>query len=132
MSVTSIIVKFDIEGGHRWPDAPEGFEHLREHHHHIFHFECYIPVKQSNRELEFLEVRNTLIEIVEDGFGRPCDFEDMSCEVLAQLLFTIVEKKYEVRPVKVVVMEDAFVGAELSDVEGLVDLKAYLKGGLTK
>ena len=132
MSVTSIVVKFDLEGGHHWPEAPKDFKHLKVHHHHIFHFECYIPVGQDNRELEFLVVRRELMTIMKDAQGSPCDFEDMSCETIAKLLAVIIEKKYGVRATRIVVMEDAFVGAELYDAEGVINLKSYLTGGLKK
>ena len=110
----SIVVKFDIEGYHKWPTAPEVYKELRSKHGHIFHFECFIPVKGANRDLEFLAVRRELREAIVVSYGKePTDFRGMSCEHLADSIVCTVKNKYGILPTRVVVMEDLFVGAEL-------------------
>lgn len=121
MRQTNIIVKFDIEGEHAWPEAPEEYRFLASRHRHIFHFEVHIPVTES-RQLEFLDVRRELLATVKASYGyirsergglEPCDFRGMSCEQLAESVSRSVQNKYKVWPYKVIVMEDAFVGAEI-------------------
>lgn len=110
----SIIVKFDLEGGHQWSGAPEEFRPLRSFHKHIFHFEAYIPVDDPNRQIEFLKARLELRKAVIASYGaEPCDFWHMSCEMLAESLARLIKNKYGVEPTRVVVMEDVFVGAEI-------------------
>jgi 6-pyruvoyl-tetrahydropterin synthase len=107
-------VKFDLEGYHRWPGAPEEYKRLGSEHGHTFHFEIHIPVEHVNRELEFLDVRRTLVQIVRTSYkGEPCDFRGMSCEMIAQSVWRSVENCYGYPPIRIAVYEDVFVGAEL-------------------
>ena len=110
---TNIIVKFDIEGFHKWPGPPDEYKRLGSEHGHVFHFEVHIPVTKS-RQLEFLSVRRILMRIVKSSYGaEPSDFRGMSCEQLAESLWRSVENQYGVAPTRVAVYEDQFVGAEL-------------------
>lgn len=115
---TNIIVKFDLEGTHSWPNAPNKYIELRAVHGHIFHFEVHIPVREGDRELEFLEARRLLMEAVIRSYSRRsggvrCDFRNYSCEMIAKSLGVTTLNILGVTPAKVVVMEDAFVGAEV-------------------
>lgn len=113
MMKTNIVVKFDLEGRHCWPDAPDMYRLLRSRHSHIFHFEVHIPVTES-RQLEFLDVRRELIRVMLTSYGNePCDFRGRSCEQLCLSVWRSVENVYKVTPDKVVVMEDSFVGSEV-------------------
>ena len=105
-----IIIKWDASGMHRWPNAPDIYRFLASNHHHIFHFECEIPVARS-RQLEFLDVRSKMIQLLEDRYGG--DFETLSCEQLANIIGGMVYELFGVTPRKVSVYEDAFVGASI-------------------
>lgn len=108
-----IVVKFDLEGSHAWPDAPDEFKELRSRHSHIFRFECVIPVSQANRGLEFLKVRRELRDSVRSSFkGEPCDFRSNSCEMMAEHVARTIKAKYGVDASRVRVCEDVFVGGE--------------------
>lgn len=112
MNKSFIIVKWDLEGVHYWPDAPNEYVVLRERHGHIFHFEVQIPVSTS-RQLEFLEVRRALMDATTYHYGgEPCDFRDSSCEDLASAILDFVEDIYGCDAVARV-FEDLFVGAEV-------------------
>jgi len=112
MKETFIIVKFDLEGSHNWPNAPDEYAMLRNRHGHIFHFEVQIPVDAS-RQIEFLEARRKLMRAIIDSYGsEPCDFEGMSCEDLANVLISWVRVLYVCGAIAKV-SEDAFVGAEV-------------------
>ncbi len=112
MSETSIIVKFDLEGSHCWPDAPNQYADLRSKHGHIFHFEAQIPITTS-RQLEFLEIRRILMMVIVNSYGlEPCNFGDMSCEDLANVVIAYISHLYNCGAI-VRVFEDAFVGAEV-------------------
>lgn len=110
----AIIVSFDIEGVHRWPNAPDKYLLLRNPHSHIFHFDCEIPVTDYDREFEFLDVRRELIRAIRVSYGssEPCDFRSMSCEELCVAVINTISNIYGARPnIAVAVREDAFVGA---------------------
>lgn len=110
---TNIIVKFDLEGEHAWPDPPAKYKFLASRHHHIFHFEAHIPIEES-RQLEFLDVRRELMRIIKASYGaEPCDFRGMSCEDLAKSLWRSVINRYKIEPARVAVYEDCFVGSEV-------------------
>ena len=107
---TSIIVKWDQEGSHNWPNAPPLYTFLASPHHHIFHFEVHIPVGGENRELEFLDVRQQLVKLYSAGCY---NFYNRSCEMIARELADAIRVTWNVWPTKVVVMEDMFCGAEV-------------------
>ena len=110
---TNIIVKWDLEGTHCWPNAPDEFAILRSPHSHIFRFVVHIPVTNS-RQLEFLKVRRKLVRAVKDEYGDiVCEFGNNSCEDLAYSLAGRVFDLYDVHPSRVAVFEDTFVGAEV-------------------
>lgn len=116
---TNIIAKFDLEGFHHWPGAPDtqvAYDLLRSEHGHIFHFEVYVRVTAADRQIEFLEFRRQLVELVSKEFncdGGLHDFGHRSCEMLAYEIRNIVFCQWKTIPSKVVVMEDQFVGAEV-------------------
>lgn len=112
MSETFIIVKFNIEGTHRWPNAPDKYAILRNRHGHIFRFEVQIPITTS-RQIEFLEARRRLMRAIKDSYGHEsCDFGGMSCEDLARIVITHVSGIYGCGAIARV-FEDEFVGAEV-------------------
>ncbi len=112
MNKSFIIVKWDLEGTHYWPDAPNEYTILRSPHGHIFHFEVQIPVTTS-RQIEFLAFRRRLM----NAYGtEPCDFESKSCEDLANHLIDYVRYSYNCGAIARV-FEDAFVGAEVERLD---------------
>lgn len=112
MNETFVVVKFDLEGSHYWPDAPVEYTILRIQHGHVFHFEVHIP-ENASRQIEFLEARRELRQALIDRYGyEPCLFGARSCEDLARWLIDFVEAFYHCGAI-VRVMEDMFVGAEV-------------------
>jgi len=107
----TIVVRWDLEGYHRWPDPPARYALLGSDHGHMFHFEVAIPVSGS-RQLEFGEVRRLLQQAVLDRFGpEPCNFGSRSCEDLVEFVRWLTGNLVH-EPVRVAVYEDRFVGAE--------------------
>ncbi len=112
----NIIVKFDLEGLHSWPTAPDSYARLRNIHGHLFHFEVYVPIRVDDRQIEFLEFRRQLIaEVLQKFIYEPqlCNFGHRSCEMLAKDISSMVYYMRGIQPSRVVVMEDNFVGAEV-------------------
>jgi hypothetical protein len=108
MMVTRFIeVNFQVEGLHRWKEAPPQVAFLRNYHRHIFHFHVKRDVRENNREIEFIMLKRHLEAIVRtEILDRP---RDASCEMIAEEL---VNHCLEISPLKpgqnieIVVLED--------------------------
>ena len=106
----SIFVTFQKEGIHRYPDAPEGVEFLRNPHRHIFHFRVDIDVHHNDRDIEFILFKREL-ETLYSAATLEVDFK--SCEMLAEDLIGYISGKYPGRKISVMVSEDGENGATL-------------------
>lgn len=136
----SIITQFQVEGYHRYENAPEQVKYLRDLHRHVFHIKAKIQVNHNDRELEFIMVKHKLKSLMEDvvdgdyaGLDIPPDMKTrlienkFSCEDLASILAVYVRtrmpqmlvsdpgksEQYRMRQVEVEVMEDGENGAVL-------------------
>ena len=110
---TNIIVRLQIEGLHRWPDAAKVFPEvsfLSDPHRHIFHIECRKEVFHDDRDSEFIMFKRDVREHFVKYFNadlRLFDFDTMSCEMIARELLEKFECVY------VSVFEDNENGAEV-------------------
>lgn len=92
----SIVVRFQVEGWHFWPGAPDQHAYLRHSHRHMFHVEATLPVTSENREVEFILLRRQMKFWIEQLGGvhsteALCDdiphwLGAVSCESLAHRL----------------------------------------------
>lgn len=106
----SIFVQFTKEGIHRYPDAPEGVEFLRNPHRHIFHFRVTVDVFHNDRDIEFILFKREL-EALYSAATLQVDYK--SCEMLAEDLIGYISAKYPGRKISVEVSEDGENGATL-------------------
>lgn len=97
-----------IEGFHRYPDAPEFCEYLSKRHRHIFVVKCAFEVSHNGREIEINEQQHTIESYLHKKYGSPCEFGDMSCESIAQLVME------QFGAYSVTVLEDNYGGATLT------------------
>lgn len=109
---TRLIINLQVQGLHYWGDAkikkPQvGF--LSYPHRHIFHIQLTMEVNDLDREIEFIDFKNSVLDYIETkwGFYDMCDFKGMSCEMIAKDLLENFHAK------KVRVMEDGENGAEV-------------------
>jgi hypothetical protein len=79
----TVIIRFEIEGFHNYPDAPEEVYFLSHTHRHSFTITAGYLVTDLNREKEIFTMRNEVINYLNDSFGIPCQFGEMSCEMIA-------------------------------------------------
>lgn len=98
-----------IEGFHRYPNAPEFCAYLSARHRHIFVIRCEFEVFHNEREIEINEQQHVIEKMLTKRFGSPCEFGDMSCETIAELIM----KEYK-SCTKAEVKEDDYGGASLS------------------
>jgi len=117
---TIVIVRFTVPGFHCWPKAPNAYKYLREIHRHLFYFEAGIKVSSLNREIEIINfshiIENQLIQnfrsTIEWGdLSVGCNFNDLSCEMIAEKVAKII-KDFDQIPEYVIVLEDNENGAK--------------------
>ena len=107
---TAIWVTFQVEGIHQWKDATN---YLRHPHRHMFHFRVELSVTHDDREVEFINLKNDLL-----NFARERMFPDepvgLSCEMAAKVMITNLRATYGNRDYVVEVSEDGENGAKVS------------------
>jgi len=113
MSNTTIWVKFQKEGIHKYPAAltdPKLAEvsFLGHPHRHIFHFYVEVEVFHDDRDIEFIMLKRELESLYSDGI---MVLDYMSCEMIARELGEYIIDKYGERYVSVSVSEDDENGA---------------------
>lgn len=126
MIQTSVIISFQIEGIHNWPDArniyPEvGF--LSDPHRHMFHFKLCKKVNHDERDVEFIMWKRQVIDVLNLRYFNPTkkchDFESMSCETIAKEILR------EFKCIWVEVFEDGENGARVERLPvDLIKMKA--------
>lgn len=107
----TIFVTFQKEGIHRYPDAPDGVEFLKNPHRHIFHFRVDVDVFHNDRDIEFILFKRELEALYSEA---TLQVDYKSCEMLAEDLIDYISKKYPGRKITVEVSEDGENGATLS------------------
>lgn len=89
----SVIVSFQLEGMHCWPQAREVFPDvgfLSDPHRHMFHFKLAVKVNHDDRDVEFIRFKREVIRFLNSMYRKQegyLDFESMSCEMIARQLF---------------------------------------------
>lgn len=91
-----IFVTFQKEGIHCYPEAltnPDlaDVSFLGYPHRHIFHFKVQVPVTDSNREIEFIQLKRWCEGLYEDY---TLQLNNKSCEMMAEDLGEEILKKY--------------------------------------
>lgn len=81
---SSVIISFNIDGFHNYPNAPEEVKFLSYPHRHTFKIKCAYNVSDLNREREIFICRDEVIEYLTEAYGLPCQFEAMSCEMISK------------------------------------------------
>lgn len=89
---TTVIVNFEIEGYHNYPDAPEKVKFLSYPHRHTFVVKAGYLVNDLNREKEIFICRDELKDYLFESFGVPCQFQNMSCEMIAKEILEFAEE----------------------------------------
>lgn len=85
---TSIAIKLQVEGLHRWIDCPlEEVSYLQYLHRHTFHISCNFKVSHGDREIEFIKQKHIINALLRQTFldsQYDClNFDQMSCEHIA-------------------------------------------------
>lgn len=113
---TTIWVKFQKEGIHRYPEAAtdpklESVSFLASPHRHIFHFRVEMEVFHDNRDVEFIMLKRELEQLYADNI---LQLNFQSCEMMARSLLKYLQDTYGTRYYSVTVSEDDENGATIS------------------
>ena len=104
-----VITYNQIEGFHQYPNAPEFCKYLEARHRHIFVIRCRFAVTHSNREIEINAMQRTIEEYLYERFNHPCEFGELSCEHIAEVLLSHFANMDSAE-----VLEDGYGGASLT------------------
>lgn len=108
---TLIVVKSRFEAIHCWPDCPyEDVAFLRNPHRHEFHVTLKCEVSHDDRELEFIQSKRILEQILKEFFHQR-DLGSLSCEMVAHKIYRFIPFREYIREIHV--YEDGENGAEL-------------------
>lgn len=91
---TLIGVTIEVEGFHRYPNAPEEVAFLRDSHRHLFKITCKKEVKELDREIEFILLKRKIENHLKATHGNPCQFGSRSCEMICQDLIKMFDLDY--------------------------------------
>lgn len=106
--MTKIVVKLQVEGFHCWKDCNiESEEYLKNKHRHIFYITAKKQVSHDDRDIEIINFKNKIAEYLQKTFGKRCEFENMSCEMIAEHLLEVFKLDF------CSVLEDNENGAEV-------------------
>lgn len=90
MMMRSVFCTFRVVGFHRWGNAPKRLAYLASNHRHEFHFKVEIEVGHNDREVEFITLKETCLNIINDQYIKDVSgnlvFDQMSCEMIAERL----------------------------------------------
>jgi hypothetical protein len=80
-----VVVRFQFEGVHCWPGAPQDgpTPFLREMHRHMFHVTAKKAVTHDDRDIEFIHLKRLLLQACLANF---CGPHTLSCETMAATL----------------------------------------------
>lgn len=98
-----------IEGFHHYENAPEFCSYLQFRHRHIFVIRCKFKVSKANREIEINQAQSDIEKYINERFGKPCEFGNMSCEMIGQMLLEQYPALEQVQ-----VLEDGYGGATVT------------------
>jgi len=113
---TYINIKNYFLGVHRWKDALDEVDFLKNEHFHTFRVNTTIEVFDSDREIEFIMVKKRLQAFL-DSF-KPNEIRDLSCESIALLVIKFLREEYGGKRRYIVkVYEDEEIGGGIVDTE---------------
>ena len=110
MAKIKIVVKFTVEGLHKWKDCNiEEVMYLKNLHRHLFYIRLEKEVSHNDRDIEIIKFKKSIIDYLNykwyDDKYKCLMFNNMSCENIAEHLY------YKFLASSVEVLEDNENGA---------------------
>lgn len=97
-----------FEGFHKYPNAPDEVKFLRNEHRHIFKLKIWIEVFHDERDIEFILFKRFVNNYVTDN----AKLNNLSCEMISDILYKNISNTYSDRKIKIEVSEDGENGSE--------------------
>lgn len=120
---TNIIVKLQVEGIHKWPNAPDGVGFLRYDHRHVFYIICKKIVSHLDRDIEIIEFKREITNYLSRQYFNSrincLFFGSKSCEMIAMELVANFDLSY------CSVLEDNENGAEVTAPLSIEEISKY-------
>ena len=95
---TNIGIKLVVEGFHRFPSATKYFKRdvdfLEQRHRHNFGICAKKKVYSDERDDEFILWKREVENYIERNYGRPAEFNAMSCEAIARDILEAFDCEY--------------------------------------
>ena len=117
--MTTVSIKTQYEGVHRYPEAPEQVAYLRNPHRHVFGVRVEVQVFDDDREIEFILLKHQVNDYLQSHFDGDGVWQmgrlscEQVCKGILKYLFAFV-KWPEQRFWSVTVDEDGENGATVS------------------
>lgn len=73
-------------GFHKWPNAPNHVDYLRNLHRHVFHVKVMVNVGHADRDIEFITLKQAVDSAIEDLLM--CWDNTQSCEQIADNIYS--------------------------------------------
>lgn len=108
-----INVSFEFAAIHCWPDAKGKHEYLKNPHRHIFKCQVSLEVFHNDREVEFLALKDQLNNFCSTKWADK-NIGQMSCEMIAEELYSFIAISYLGRDVIISVSEDGENGVTIN------------------
>lgn len=109
-----VVINTQVEGFHRWKEAPQDVAFLRDLHRHMFHIQMKMSVSDSNREVEIIKLKRFITKKAELMLSDPVvnKDENLSCEMMAEYLIKVTADAFGTnREYECSVFEDGENGA---------------------
>lgn len=81
---TFVKLDFDVIGFHQYEKAPKEVEFLKYNHRHDFNIKVKYQVINLDREKEIFIQTEEIKDYLHSAYGNPCQFNNMSCEMIAK------------------------------------------------
>lgn len=129
--MTSIVVQLQVDGQHRFPDAPAEVEFLSYPHRHMFHVRVEVEVFHNNRDIEIIMLKHAIQQYFQETYpklhnrSRTYDMGTSSCESMAEELIYFLHGYYRddsnehgiSRAMSVQILEDGENGAIIRETK---------------
>lgn len=109
MLLKQVWITTQFVGFHRWKDATGEQSFLKDWHRHVFHVKLSVLVTDSNREVEFIDLKNKVDDFLQRRLSQG-KFE-YSCEQIAEQLLKYFQAH------EVTVSEDGENGATVTSLD---------------
>lgn len=76
----NVVIKTSFPATHRWSKCPlKSVKFLREEHRHVFHLTFKFKVTHSDRDIEFIDMKQTIDRIIQERYAYQ-NLGETSCE----------------------------------------------------